>query len=106
MPAGMQAVELCTQPRHAPCGLPLVNELQRAHSPLRRSEFERELVNYPDKAFVAWLLDAIDNGVSIGYSGPRTPQTAPNLISARCHPAVIDKELQKEIQTGRILDMD
>ena len=33
-PAGMQAVELCTQPRHTPCGLPLVNELQRAHSPL------------------------------------------------------------------------
>ena len=31
------------------------------------------------------------------------PNTAPNLISARCHPAVIDKELQKEIQTGRIL---
>ena len=28
---------------------------------------------------------------------------APNLISACCHPAVIDKELQKELQSGRIL---
>ena len=78
MPAGMQAVELCTQPRHAPCGLPLANEFQRAHSPLRRSGFERELRNYPDKAFVTWLLDAIDNGVSIGtpvHILPILPQT-------------------------------
>ena len=84
MPAGMQAVELCTQPRHAPCGLPLVNELQRAHSPLRCSGFERELRNYPDKAFVTWLLDAIDNGVSIGYSGPRTPHTSHNSKIELC----------------------
>ena len=84
MPAGMQAVELCTQPRHAPCRLPLVNELQRAHSSLRCSGFERELRNYPDKAFVTWLLDAIDNGVSIGYSGPRTPHTSHNSKIELC----------------------
>ena len=41
--------------------------------------------------------------MSIGYSGPCTPHTAPNLISARCHLAVIDKELQKELQSGHIL---
>ena len=55
MPAETQAVKLCTQPRDAPCELPLVNELQGAHSPLRHSEFERELANCPDKAFVTWL---------------------------------------------------
>ena len=74
------------------------------NGPSRRTHrFERALGNYPDKAFVTWLLDAIDNGLSIGYSGPRTPHIAPNLISAHCHPAVSDKELQKELQSGRIL---
>ena len=64
------------QRRAAPCAQPLtLSELQRAHSPLRYSEFEHELANHPDKAFVAWLLEAIDNGVNLGFSGPRTSHT-------------------------------
>ena len=103
MHAGTLLAGAYMPPRRAPAGPPPANELQRAHSPLRRSDFERELVHHPNKAFVTWLLDAINNGVSIGYTGPRTPHTAPNLTSARLQPWVIDNELQKEIDAGRIL---
>ena len=56
VPAGMQAVYFCTQPKHAPCGVPQVNELQLAHSPLQRSVFERELGNYPTRPLLHGCL--------------------------------------------------
>ena len=75
----------------------------RVHTTLRHSEFERELHNHPDKAWVSWLLHSILNGVSIGYKGPHTPYTARNLSSALQHPDVITSELQKEVAAGRVL---
>ena len=103
MHAGNPTVGEPTQRRVVPSALPLtLSELQRARSPLQRSEFEHELANYPDKTFVNWLLHSIDNGVSLGYSGPRTSHISPNLFSARLHPMVIE-ELTKEINKGRIL---
>ena len=102
--AGMPAVAEPTQPSPVHYGqAPRVSELQRAHTPLRRSAFEHELANHPDKTLVAWLLDAIDNGVSLGYTGPRAPYIARNLTSALHHSAVIDKELAREVEAGRIL---
>ena len=80
-----------------------MGELQRAHTPLRRSQFVSELAHHPNKAFVSWLLDAIDNGVSLGYAGPRIPHSSPYLTSAYTHSAVIDQELAKEREAGRIL---
>ena len=62
-----------------------------------------ELPNHPGKTFVKWLLHSIDNGVSLGYSGPRTSHISPNLSSARLHPMAIEEELMKEIDKGRIL---
>ena len=97
----MPAAEVLTRLSHAhSCP---VYELQRAHTPLRRSQFVSELASHPDKAFVSWLLHSIDNGVSLGYAGPRTSQISPNLSSARVHPVVIDQELAKECAAGRIL---
>ena len=57
-------------------------ELQRALTPLRHSQFERELINHPDKTWTNWLLNGIKNGVALGYDGPRGPREAHNLISA------------------------
>ena len=98
MPAGSQAAMRRTQAEGAPSSDP-----QRGHTPLRHSQFGRELVNHRDKAWVSWLLQAICNGVSLGYTGPRGPSTAPNLISARQHPHIVTAELQKECAVGRIL---
>ena len=64
-----------TQAKGAPSSL----ELQRAHTPLRHSQFERELVHHPNKSFI---LMALHNGVDIGYTGPRGLQNAKNLSSA------------------------
>ena len=64
----------------------------------------QELRNHPNKAWIAWLLSGIDNGVSTGYNRPRfPPHTARNLASELKHPDIIDAELSKEIAAGRIL---
>lgn len=79
-----------------------VTELTRAHTPLRHSQFESELANHPNKAFASRLLKGIRQGVSIGYEGPRSPTNTRNLSSAYQHPDVIEAELQKEVNSGRI----
>ena len=85
-----------TLPRPAPGSLRELRELKRTYTPLRRSAFEHELKAHPDKAWVSWLLNGIDNGVSTGYNGPHFSYTARNLTSALQHPEVVDDELQKE----------
>ncbi|KAL5463980.1 hypothetical protein EMCRGX_G032933 [Ephydatia muelleri] len=102
--AGPLAAVESTLPSPAPApALQGLSELQRAYTPLRRSAFERELKGHPDKAWVSWLLNGIDNGVSTGCKGPHFPFTARNLTSALQHPEIVDAELQKEVELGRIL---
>ena len=72
------------------CPLQRISELQWVHTPLRRSAFERELKGHPNKAWVSWLLNGIDNGVATGYNSPHFPFTARNLTSALQHPEIID----------------
>ncbi|KAL5496391.1 hypothetical protein EMCRGX_G012664 [Ephydatia muelleri] len=80
--AGSLAAVESTLPSPAPApALQGLSELQRAHTPLRRLAFERELKGHPDKAWVSWLLNGIDNG----------------------HPEIVDAELLKEVELGRIL---
>ena len=77
---------------------------QRGHTPLRHSQFEKELANHPEKAWVSWLLNAIQHGVSLGYRGPRGPSTQPrNLVSSHQHPHIVSAELEKECAAGCIL---
>ncbi len=49
------------------------------------------------------MLDGINNGVRIGYSGSHETLTAPNLRSAFQNSHIIDKELQQELEAGHIL---
>ena len=89
--AGSLAATRHTQARGAPN-----NDHQRGQTPLRHSQFGRELANHPDKAWISWLLDTIQSGVSLGYTGPRGPRTAPNLLSAHQNPHTVTAELTKE----------
>ena len=41
-------------------------------------------------------------GVDIDYKGPRGPQDSPNLSSAYQHSNIIQSELQKELDAGRV----
>ena len=79
------------------------NELSGAQTPLRHVQFERELAGHPDKAWVSKVLTAIKIGVRIGHTDPRHYTHARNLSSAFQHPEVIDQELAKERDVGRIL---
>ena len=99
IPAGTPTVRATTLARCAQNG----PELQRAHTPLRHSQFERELAHHPDKAFTLQLRTALQHGVDIGYKGPVGPNDARNLPSALQHPQIIDAELAKECAAGRIL---
>ena len=79
------------------------SEPQRAITPLRHSQFEKELAHHPDKAWSTWLLKSLNEGVSLGYDGPRGPSKAPNLASSYTHPQIVTSEIQKECDLGRIL---
>ena len=89
-----------TQPPAVPSDSPL--ELHQPTTTLRRAHFEHELRNHHDTDWVAWLLHAIDEGVRIGYSGPRLPRISRNLTSAYQHPHVIDAELSAECSKGHL----
>lgn len=91
-----------TRENPAPGPLLLLRE-KLVCTPLRHSEFERELALHPDKAWVSWLLNGMSNGMSIGFVGPHTPYLSSNLPSASRHPQVITTELEKEVAAGRVL---
>ena len=72
-------------------------------TPLLHLHFRRELTNHPDKAWVSWLLNAIHQGVTIGYDGPQGPMLAKNFTSVYQHEQIITQEIQKECSAGRLL---
>ena len=78
-------------------------ELKRAQTPLRLSRIEKELRSHPNKTWTGWLLQALHDGVQVGYTGPRNARISPNLHSALLNPAAIDKQLHEEISKQRIL---
>ena len=75
---------------------------QIINTPLQPQVFVRFLTLHPDQAFVSRLIHSLTNGFDIGYRGPHTPLTAPNLFSAYQHPTVVDEALQKEVAEHRI----
>ena len=97
-PAGSLGVTASTQPEGVPNRHP-----EQGRTPLRHSQFGRELAHHPNKAWVSWLLQSINKGVSLGYTGPRGPRTTPNLPSAHLHPDIVTAELQKECAAGRVI---
>lgn len=88
-----------TLARHAQNGL----ELQPSHTPLRHSQFERELAQHPNKTFTLQLLTALQHGVDICYKSPVGLKDAKNLSSALQYLHIIDVQLAKECVAGRIL---
>ena len=97
-PAGSLGVTASTQPEGVPNRHP-----EQGRTPLRHSRFGRELAHHPNKAWVSWLLQSINKGVSLGYMGPRGPRTTPNLPSTHLHPDIVTAELQKECAAGRVI---
>ncbi|KAL5506130.1 hypothetical protein EMCRGX_G007706 [Ephydatia muelleri] len=82
--AGSQAVVETPPPRPAQVLHQWLPELQRTHTTLQHSNVEHKLRLHPDKAWVTWLLDGIDNGVSIDYTGSVSPLRSHNPIFCTC----------------------
>ena len=98
-PFGIPTVAVPTQLGHA-CFTQL-SDLQRAHSHYNADNLgELELATHPENALVIWLLDALDNGATLNFTGPRSLQVSPNLTSAHHHSVVVDNELAPEISAG------
>ena len=75
-------------------------------SPLssRLHQWQHELASHPDRAFTSYVLEGLQNGFRVGYSGGTTLRPAPgNLPSARLHPEVIDAYIAAEVGVGRML---
>ena len=103
MPTSVVAVEATTRPSAAlPVGSGGITK-SLPWTPIRPFVLERELSNYPDKAFVRRLVDNLRHGCAIGYEGPQFTHLANNLQSAFQQPTVIDTTLKEECEAGRIL---
>ena len=70
--------------------------------PIGIYRLELELATHPDRNFVYNLLSRQKEGARIGYTGPRSDQVSPNLISAAHYPDVVSLNLQKEVALGTV----
>ena len=86
-----------------PSGTPRLPIKSQPWTPIRSFLLEHELSFHPDKVFVRQLIDDLQHGCSIGYTGPQFVHQANNLLSAHQQTTVIDATLQKECAVGRIL---
>jgi hypothetical protein len=73
-------------------------------TPLKAAAWARllALTAYPCAQSAAMLVSAIQLGVQVGYTGPRTGIViAPNLLSARQNVAAVQKNIDAELANGR-----
>ena len=93
---------------HRAVSVTSIREAQ-VQSPLcvRQDKWKRELEGHPDRSFVGYILDGLQNGFRTGFkeeSGvPFISPSNSNLPSAREHPEVVEAYLGKECKAGRVL---
>ena len=74
-------------------------------TPLRGDVRERELVQFPDRALVRYLVDGMRHGFRVGYKRGVAPLVSArrNMLSADSNPAVVEDYLGKEVRLGRVV---
>ena len=73
-------------------------------TPLKVNEWARLLAYHPDRAFVDYILSGIKGDFRIGYKSHNKLRSAHrNVLSALKHPQVVQKYLDAEMHTGRVL---
>ena len=70
---------------------------------LNHDALSEGLASHPDHAFVSRILEFCNNGVSIGYQGPRGFRDCSNWPSAQVFHDEIDQIIQNDINKGRKL---
>lgn len=76
------------------------------HSPLNPQAFLRLLRDYPSQEFPKLLANIITYGAKIGYEGPIHPSRAPNHPSATVDPTIIQRDVNADLELGRLLPLD
>lgn len=72
-------------------------------SPIKTTEVEKALVDYPEQSIAKSLLDGLKFGFKLNYSGPRLPLDLPTQSEIVGEKAVIaSNKIQKEISLGRV----
>ncbi|KAF7345311.1 Integrase/recombinase xerD [Mycena sanguinolenta] len=72
-------------------------------TPLRRDAWEFCLRDYPGRSFVDSLLQIINHGCNIGFTGPRDiSPTCTNLRSAFEHPKAVTDSITTQLSAGRL----
>lgn len=74
--------------------------------PLIAAGWETALKDHPDKQYRAVILDIIKFGAKIGYTGPKQRILSENLPTANDAPGLIAKDLQTQIEHGRVTQVD
>ena len=82
---------------------PRLTKLATAHISKGDDALSEGLASHPDHAFVSRILEFCNNGVSIGYQGPRGFRDCSNWPSAQVFHDEIDKIIQNDINKGRKL---
>ena len=72
-------------------------------SPLKADAWQRGLVNHPDETFVKYIIDGINNGVHIGYTGPKHYREYKNWQSVNTFYDAVLTSIEKDISKGRKL---
>ena len=83
-----------------PLGTPRLPIKSQPWTPIRSFLLERKLSSHPDKVFVRQLIDDLQHGCSISYTGSQFAHQANNLLSAYQQATVIDATLQKGCEAG------
>ena len=69
-------------------------------SPLRINAWEHYLHDYPDRTFVATLLQIISFGADLGFIGDQHPQSCKNLKSAVEHNEFVSSSIEELTLSG------
>ncbi|MES9905170.1 MAG: reverse transcriptase domain-containing protein, partial [Sedimenticola sp.] len=72
------------------------------YSPVKVTELQTALSNYPNQKEAQELLDGFTYGFHLEYEGPRHSYQAVNLKSANENPAIVRHKIITEIQAGRV----
>lgn len=71
-------------------------------TPLHRDAWAHYLSDYPDRAFVASILQIIESGANIGFSASETVRPCRNLKSALEQPAFVDSAVDLMVTNGQV----
>lgn len=80
-------------------------EVAGVSTPLVVAEWRRCLANHPDREFVGYILQGLEEGFRLGfrYTGRSNKSAKSNMHSAAERPEVINSYLAKEVELGRVV---